>query len=215
MLANGRQHATHRRTMGEKSIAGGVRIQAVATDVANLVPRKAGHFRMASGMHSDLWLDLDALLANPRRLRPHVAELARRLVALHVDVVGGPLVGGAFLAQMLAEELDVQFCYAERVNEQSEFTIAPALRNSLAGKRIAIVDDAIQAGSAVRGALADAIACGATPVALAALIVLGPSASELASRNGIPLLNLENLAAGLWNATECPLCDANVPLNNE
>lgn len=181
-------------------------------DLLRMLPRRSGHFQMASGLHSDLWLDLDALIADPRRLRPFATELATRLADLRAEVVCGPLVGGAFLAQLLAEELGVQFCYAQRTDNQAEFEIASALRGSIARKRVVIVDDAIQAGSAVRGALADTLASGATPVALAALVILGPSASVLANAHGIPLVNLTNLAAGLWTPADCPLCAARVPI---
>jgi orotate phosphoribosyltransferase len=169
----------------------------VATDLLSLIPRLSGHFRMASGLHSDAWLDLDVLLACPPALRPHLANLAEQLFEFQPDIICGPLV-----------------CYAEQPAGCTEFVIAAVQRASLPGRRIAIVDDAIHAGSAVRGALSDAIQCGATPVALAALIVLGSSASELARKHGVPLISLVQLDAGLWNPVQCPLCAAGVPIAN-
>ena len=38
----------------------------------DLIPAHHGHFAYTSGDHGDLWLDLDALFAHPRRLRPYV-----------------------------------------------------------------------------------------------------------------------------------------------
>src|SRR5262245_3610788 len=119
----------------------------MASDVLSLIPRRSGHFRMASGLHSDLWLDLESALADPRGLRPHVANLARQLSESRPDVICGPLIGGACIAMMLAEEMGVRFCYAEKLPGQREYTIAPPLRAALAGQRAAVVDDAIQAGS--------------------------------------------------------------------
>jgi orotate phosphoribosyltransferase len=186
----------------------------VATDLLSLIPRLSGHFRMASGLHSDAWLDLDVLLACPPALRPHLANLAEQLFEFQPDIICGPLVGGAFIAELLADQLKARFCYAEQPAGCTEFVIAAVQRASLPGRRIAIVDDAIHAGSAVRGALSDAIQCGATPVALAALIVLGSSASELARKHGVPLISLVQLDAGLWNPVQCPLCAAGVPIAN-
>ena len=68
----------------------------------------------------------------------------------------GRWCGGAFLAQMIAAELGVEFAYAEPQPSASTGTlfsvvyrlpgtVAPLLR----GKRVAIVDDAVNAGSAV------------------------------------------------------------------
>src|SRR5262245_23883433 len=103
---------------------------------------------MAFGLHSDVWLDLDVLLSRPCALRPHITSLALRLSEFRPDVICGPLLGGAFIAQMLADELDAAFCYAEKPPDRDEFAIAAAFPAMLSGKRVAIVDDAIQAGSA-------------------------------------------------------------------
>src|ERR1700719_3783535 len=84
-------------------------------ELVRLVAARKGHFRLESGHHGDLWLELDPLFLRPGRLRPFAAELARRLAAHGVEAVCGPLVGGAFLAQMVAQELDVEFYYTEQV----------------------------------------------------------------------------------------------------
>src|SRR5690348_3822830 len=83
-------------------------------ELLNLMAARNGHFRYESGHHGVLWLDLDNLYSRPRRLRPFVADLARRLAAHDVEVVCGPMVGGAFVAEMIADELDVWFCWTER-----------------------------------------------------------------------------------------------------
>ena len=84
-------------------------------DLVSRLPGRIGHFRLESGHHSDLWLDLQRLCSRPEFIRPRAAALARRLAPHRVDVVCGPLVEGAFVALMVALELGVEFCYAERV----------------------------------------------------------------------------------------------------
>ena len=44
-----------------------------------LVAGRRGHFRLESGHHSGLWLDLDPLFAEPHRVNPFVATLATAL----------------------------------------------------------------------------------------------------------------------------------------
>jgi hypothetical protein len=44
-----------------------------------LLPRHQGHFRLESGHHGNLWLDLDLLFLRPTHLRRFVAALALRL----------------------------------------------------------------------------------------------------------------------------------------
>src|SRR5262245_42284597 len=131
-------------------------------DVVNLLAARKGHFRFESGHHGDLWLELDPLYVRPGRLRRFVAELARRLAAHGVEAVCGPLVGGALLAQLVAQELDGEFYFAEQfARPRSDglypvgYRIPDAFRSRVRGKGTAVVDDVINAGSAVRGAFAD------------------------------------------------------------
>src|SRR5882672_6929534 len=70
-----------------------------------LVSGRRGHFRLESGHHSALWLDLDPLFAEPLRIEPLVATLTNALRPHDVAVVCGPLLGGAFLAQLVAHAL--------------------------------------------------------------------------------------------------------------
>jgi orotate phosphoribosyltransferase len=80
------------------------------------------------------------------------------------------------------------------------------------GKATAVVGDVSNAGSAVRGAFADLLACGARPVAVGALLVLGPPASAWAASAGVPLESLAYLPNALWEPSACPLCASGVPL---
>ena len=70
-----------------------------------LVPSRRGHFRMESGYHSALWLDLAPMFADSTRIAPFADALATALQSHRVDAVCGPLVGGAFLAQLVAQSL--------------------------------------------------------------------------------------------------------------
>ena len=139
----------------------------------SLLSPKTGHFRLESGHHSDLWIDLETLCLRPTVIRPFADALALRLAAHHVDAVCGPLNEGAFVALMVAASLDVEFSYAERFDHPErdalfpvEYRLPRVLRAAVRGRRVAIVNDVISAGSAVRGALRDLQACGATVVAI-------------------------------------------------
>ena len=79
-----------------------------------LLSVRRGHFVLESGHHGNLWLDLDSLFLRPARLPPFARDLAQRLSGHGVEAVVGPLVGGAFVAEMVAAELDLRFAFAER-----------------------------------------------------------------------------------------------------
>ena len=185
-------------------------------ELLGLLAARKGHFLLESGQHGDLWLALDPLFLRPRRLGPLVGDLAGRLSRHGVDGVCGPLVGGALLAELIAAELDVEFFYAERLAtlETVNYRVPSALRSGVRDRRVAIVDDVIYAGSAVLKTLTDLRECGAVPVGVGALLVLGSAAQRLAAEESLPLERLASLTSGLWAPEACPLCAAQVPLDD-
>jgi len=188
-------------------------------DVVRLLPARRGHFRLESGHHGDLWLDLERLCLRPEPVRRMAGALATRLSRHDVGAVCGPLVDGAFVALLVALELGVQFTYAERLEAEGDdglypvaYRIPDALRAEVRGKRVAIVNDVVNAGSAVRGAFHDLGRCGAETVALATLMVLGSWSGEFAAENGLALETLASVPNEIWVPSACPLCARGVPL---
>ena len=183
-----------------------------------LSPRK-GHFRLESGYHGGMWLDLDPLFVEPRRIQPFVGVLADRLKRHNIEAVCGPLVGGAFLAQAVASMLEVEFYYSERfvppVHDGTlypvEYRLPVGVSNRVRGKNIAVVDDAISAGSAVRGTLASLHSSGARPVAVGALLVLGERAERFCREHGLALEQVAQLPYDVWLPAECPMCASGAP----
>jgi orotate phosphoribosyltransferase len=180
-------------------------------DVVGLLHTRRGHFLLESGHHGDLWLELDPLFTRPARLEPFAAELGQRLAGHGIDAVCGPLTGGAFLAQTVALRLDLEFSWSER--SDGGYRIPDPLRNGLAEKAVAIVDDVVNAASATRATLSELRACGARPVAIGALLTLGSAASQLAEREGLALEALAALPNTLWAPSDCPMCAAGKPLS--
>jgi len=188
------------------------------SDLANLLRRRHGHFELESGHHGDLWLDLESLCARPSAVRPLAAELALRLRRYKPEVICGPLVEGAFIGIFVAAELDVGFIYAEplhAVDSKALFPVAyriPQVLRSLQNRRVAVVNDVINAGSAVRGTLKELAACNAKVVAIGTLLSLGPEPARLANAESLPLESLETEPNTIWLPSECPVCAAGVPL---
>jgi orotate phosphoribosyltransferase len=193
----------------------------IQDDVVRLLPRRKGHFRLESGHHGDLWLDLELLCLRPEPVRRLAAQIAARLAAHNVEAVCGPLIEGAFVALTVAAELGVIFTYAEPfAGEQSDelfsaqYRLPRALRDVVRGKPVAIVNDVINAGSAIRGTFADLKACGAVPVAIGTLAVLGESAAKFAADQKLRLEMLASLPNEIWTPAECPLCARGIPLED-
>ena len=187
-------------------------------EVVRLLPIRHGHFRLESGHHGNLWLDLELLCLRPEPIRRLAAQIAIRLATYHVEAICGPLIEGAFVALIAAEELGVAFTYAERFADREredrksdvlytvEYRLPRALREMVRGKRVAIVNDVINAGSAIRGTFSDLRACGAEPVVIAALAILGESAAKFAADHNLALETMARLPNEIWAPAECPLC---------
>jgi orotate phosphoribosyltransferase len=192
----------------------------LTNEVLGLFAARRGHFRFESGHHGDLWLEIPPAYIHPERLRRYAIELAKLLSPHRIEAVCGPLVEGAFIAQMVAAEMDVEFYFAEQLTRAKAETLYPvsyripeALRSAIRGKNVAVIDDVINAGSAVRGTCDDVIACGAAIVAIGALLVLGEPASMLATSHAVPLETLARLPGNsLWEPSSCPLCVRGVKL---
>jgi orotate phosphoribosyltransferase len=188
--------------------------------VLALLPSRRGHFRLESGHHGSLWLDLELLCHRPELISGLGDRLSVALSAHKVEMVCGPLVEGAFIALMVATRLGVPFTYSVPSPPATEglfpvrYTVPGGLRSRVRGRRVAVVNDVINAGSAVRATIADLLECGATPVAIGALAVLGELASRLAAETGTMLETIATMPNEIWTPSECPLCARGVALTD-
>jgi orotate phosphoribosyltransferase len=208
----------HRRAMSER--------YAACEDVPmggvdELVSARTGHFRLESGHHGSLWLQLDSLFVEPTRIEPHLRRLAQRVAAHDVEAVCGQLTGGAFAAQSIARELGALFVYAVPAPQPSDvalymrgYEIPDTLAAKLPQRRVALIDDVINAGSATKATLAAIEAAGGKVVTVGALLTLGDVGTSLFSAKGIPVESLETRANPIWAPTACPLCAAGTPLDH-
>ena len=120
----------------------------------------------------------------------------------------------------VAERLGLGFAATEREATPSstgpfpyqyQLTGAPG---RLAGRRVVVVDDVVNAGSAsaTAGTLTALRGAGGVPVGVGALLVLGDAAAGLAGRTGAPLVTTASVWATRWERERCPLCAAGEPL---
>jgi orotate phosphoribosyltransferase len=188
-------------------------------NVLSMVRGRQGHFRMESGHHGDVWFQLETLSLHSNEIRTFAVRLAAQLAQHEIEVVCGPLVEGAFVALLVSLELECDFVYAERFADATreelypvEYRLPRALRPAVRGKRVAIVNDVISAGSAVRGTYFDLQAVGAEVIVIGALLALGDAITEFAAGHHIALELLEQMPNNLWTPSQCPLCVAGVPL---
>jgi orotate phosphoribosyltransferase len=159
-----------------------------------------------------VWLDLDVLFLQPALLRQPVRWMAQRLREHAVDAVCGPMEGGAFLAYAVSDLLAAVFLPGYRTpGETAGYHLRP-VPGGIAGWRVGIVDDAVNAGTAVKASAAAVQAQDAVPVAVASLLALGDATTTIPEQLGVPFHPAATLPSRTWPAAQCELCAKGIPL---
>jgi len=186
----------------------------------DLLSLNRGHFSLESGLHGDVWFDLEPIFVRPNLLRPFTDKLAGLLSRYDLSAVCGALVGGAFVGYSIAIRLGIDFFYTERLSSGASgsqtvaYRIPKALRSAVANRKIGIVDDVINAGSAVTNTCRELRSLGANPVVLASILTVGGPSPKQLSNEFPPVVSLEHIESNLWDSKQCPLCSSGVPLKD-
>ncbi|MDQ3619528.1 MAG: orotate phosphoribosyltransferase [Actinomycetota bacterium] len=165
-----------------------------------------GHFRLSSGLHSDLFVQKFRVFEHPR-LTQRFGDSIAQLFAGGFDAVASPAFGAVVLGFATALAADVRVVFAEReggaLTFRRGFELAPH-------ERVLVVEDVITTGGSAREVVDLVQSAGASPVGVGALI--DRASAPIVPRLAAPLKALIKLEATSWAEQECPLCKANDPL---
>ena len=158
-----------------------------------------GHFRLTSGLHSDIYLQSALVLQYPE----HAARLGDALAAPFADAgaqtVLAPAIGGILVAHEVARALGVRALFTERENGvmrlRRGFTLTP-------GERCLVVEDVITTGGSTREVVECVRASGGSVVGVGCLI----DRSGGATLFDVKQAALATVAATTWPPESCPLC---------
>lgn len=170
---------------------------------------KTGHFLLASGRHSDVYLEKFDLLRQPRATETVCTGFVEAFDGTGIDVVVGPTTGGILLAFETARQMGLSAAYAERVSEGGD---AREIRRSTVfpeGSRVLVVDDILTTGGSVRETL-DALK--PHPVEVVGVGVLVDRSGGEVRFGGVPMKALAQQKVDSWEPDACPLCKQGVPL---
>lgn len=167
---------------------------------------KEGHFQLASGRHSGMYVEKFMVLQYPQYTERLCRGIADHFRPQNIQVVAGPTTGGIILSYETARQLGTRGIFAER-EESGErrfrrgFGIRP-------GERVLIVDDILTTGGSVREVVEAVERLNATIVGIGVLV----DRSNGTVNFGYPLYPLLTLNIETWPAGECPLCRQGMPL---
>ena len=160
-----------------------------------------GHFRLTSGLHSDVYLQSALVLQHPEHAAALGSALAEPFRADGVQTVLAPAIGGILVAHEVARALGVRALFTEReggvMRLRRGFTLA-------AGERCLVVEDVITTGGSTREVVQCVEEHGAAVVGVGSLIDRsGGTAIFKAKRTA-----LATVTATTWPPEDCPLCKA-------
>ncbi len=132
-----------------------------------------GHFLLASGRHSDRYIEKFRLLEQPRLTSRLCGEVARRfrekLGEDGIECVIGPVTGGIILAFETARHLDCRAVYAERGEGGRGFALRRGFQLRR-GERVLVVEDIVTTGGSVLQVVETVRAAGGEVVGVGLLV---------------------------------------------
>ena len=179
-----------------------------------------GHFDYGNGYHGKVYLNAHQLFRHPSTIWRFAQDLLDVMPGelLHqVEVVAGPVTGGALLAHTIAGLLDSRRSLTHppslfapfNYDTSKGFTLRNFYRSELAGKRVLLADDVRNTGETFARCAALAMAAGATVVATIEIYDRMEAITEL----GVPNFSLaEYRAPDNYKVADCPLCKAGLPI---
>jgi len=180
-----------------------------------------GHFVLASGEHTDRYINKDDIYRDPWKASLVGKEIASRFRQEEIDVVVGPAIAGVILAQWVAYHYDVSkwlehqprtlAAYAEEKNKKRVF--CRGYKKVIPGKNVLIVDDVLASGGTVRGLIKAVKKLGGKIVGVAVIVNRG---KITAKSLGVPkLVALVNIPMKSFPKKKCPPCKEGIPINTE
>ncbi len=180
---------------------------------------RAGHFVLTSGRHAGSYILKDAMYAYTRETSQVCRAMAERFKDAGVEAVIGPAIGAAILAQWTAYHLceltgrEVYGVYADK-DGQGGFIIKRGYDAVIKGKKILVVEDLVTTGGSLRKVVEASRVAGADVIGAIAICNRGEVTKE--NVGNPPIFDqLLNVHLDSWEASECELCQGNIPVNTD
>jgi orotate phosphoribosyltransferase len=160
-----------------------------------------GHFRLTSGLHSDIYLQSALVLQHPEDAGALGEALAAAFREDRVQTVLAPAIGGILVAHEVARALGVRALFTERENGAMRlrrgFTLSP-------GERCLVVEDVITTGGSTREVVQCVEEQGGVAVGVGSLIDRSGGTAAFPVKR----VALATVTAVTYPPESCPLCRA-------
>ena len=172
-----------------------------------------GHFLLASGNHSNRYLQSAKVLEHPKKASLLTDALASMIrdAGVEVDTVCAPALGGVLAGYELARSLDVRSIFVEKKEGGMELRRGFEVRK---GEKIIICEDIITTGGSALKAAKAIEALGGEVVAFASLANRGfckrvggnnTAKAACALPENTPLFALDDFTFEMYTPEDCPM----------
>jgi len=171
-----------------------------------------GHFVYTSGRHGEYYVNKDMVIAHPLLLSKLCRRIARHFSDQGIEIVVAPAVGGVALTQWVAYMLsegrgEVLAAYAEKDGDKLVFK--RQYDKLIPDRKVLLLEDIVTTGGSLQKLMEAVHDFGGRIVGAALLWNRGGIEFEM------PVFSLVNKQFVSWAPAECPLCQENVPINND
>jgi orotate phosphoribosyltransferase len=173
--------------------------EAVLEEFRGAGALREGHFILASGRHSPMFLQKNLVFQFPERTARLCKALAEKIEARFgkPDVIVAPAVGAIIPGYETARWLGVPALYVER--EEGKFRLRRAFSIS-PGAKVVVVEDVITTGGSFREAVEPIEAAGGTVLCCACLVDRSGGKADV----GFPLVALATVDVPSYAEDEIP-----------
>jgi len=164
-----------------------------------------GHFKLTSGLHSDVYFEKFQVLQYPEYVERLCGEIARRFKDDNIELVLGPTTGGVLLAYEVGKQLGTRGIFAEKGDSgrvlKRGFTIPE-------GTRVLVVDDVLTTGGSVWDTIEVVKQHGGVLAGIGLLVDRTGRKTDF----GVKTEALLSLDVVKYDPATCPLCQQGIPL---
>jgi orotate phosphoribosyltransferase len=188
---------------------------AILKKTGALVPNS--HFVGVSGLHFDTYINKDALYPHTEDTSAIAELFAEKYKDNNIEVVVGPALGGIILSQWVAHHLtiltgrEVLGVYTEKAADGGQ-AFTRGYDKYVTRKQVLVVEDAVTTGGSVKKVVEAVKEVGG--IIAGVCVMVNRSPDEVTPETlGFPFEALATYPVKTYEASECPLCKANVPIN--
>ena len=165
-----------------------------------------GHFKLTSGVHSDIYIQCAQVMQYPEFMNNLCSELGKKFRGEDVDVIVGPAVGAIIMAHVMARVLGpwVRAIFTER--ENGKMTLRRSFKIKK-GEKVLVVEDVTTTGSSVKEVIDIVKERQGKVVGVGALIDRSGGKIDF----GVNTQSLLTLDIKTYLPEVCPLCKKGIP----